>query len=163
MAKFAETYLDEEFVQTVSAQIPWGHTVVLLDKFSDNTIRNWYVEKTIENGWSRNVLIHQIESGLYKRQAMSEKISNFENRLASPQSELAVQTMKDPYIFDFIPFSEEMVERDIENALVKDITKLLLELGTGFDFLGNQYHINVAAMIFTSTFCSTTSICTVML
>lgn len=143
MAKLAATYDDEDFVQQAVAQSPWGHTVVLLDKFSDSTIRNWYVEKTIENGWSRNVLIHQIESGLYERQAIAEKISNFENRLASPQSELAVQTMKDPYIFDFIPFSEEMVERDIENALVKDITKLLLELGTGFAFLGNQYHINV--------------------
>lgn len=143
MAKFAETYPDESFVQQAVAQIPWGHTTVLLDKFSDDTVRNWYLNKTIENGWSRNVLIHQIESGLYERQALAEKISNFENRLASPQSELAVQTMKDPYIFDFIPFSEDMVERDIENALVKDITKLLLELGTGFAFLGNQYHLNV--------------------
>ena len=74
---------------------------------------------------------------------LMDKISNFENRLASPQSELAVQTMKDPYVFDFIPFKEDMVERDIEQALVQDITKLLLELGTGFAFLGNQYHINV--------------------
>lgn len=143
MAKFAETYPDEAFVQQAVAQIPWGHTVVLLDRFSDSTVRNWYIEKTIENGWSRNVLIHQIESGLYERQVLVGKIANFENRLASPQSELALQTMKDPYIFDFIPFSEDMVERDIENALVKDITKLLLELGTGFAFLGNQYHINV--------------------
>ena len=143
MAKFAETYPDEAFVQQAVAQIPWGHTVVLLDKFSDDTVRNWYIEKTIENGWSRNVLIHQIESDLYERQVLAGKIANFENRLASPQSELALQTMKDPYIFDFIPFSEDMVERDIENALVKDITKLLLELGTGFAFLGNQYHINV--------------------
>lgn len=143
MAKFAETYPDETFVQQAVAQIPWGHTVVLLDKFSDSTVRNWYIEKTIENGWSRNVLIHQIESDLYARQVLAGKIANFENRLASPQSELALQTMKDPYIFDFIPFSEDMMERDIENALVKDITKLLLELGTGFAFLGNQYHINV--------------------
>ena len=103
----------------------------------------WYIQKTTENGWSHNVLIHQIESGLYERQVLAGKIANFENRLASPQSELALQTIKDPYIFDFIPFSEDMVERDIENALVKDITKLLLELGTGFAFLGNQYHINV--------------------
>ncbi len=74
---------------------------------------------------------------------LAEKVSNFESRLPSPQSELAVQTMKDPYIFDFIPFKEDMVERDIEQALVKDVTKLLLELGTGFAFLGNQYHLNV--------------------
>ena len=103
----------------------------------------WYAVQTAKNGWSRNVLVHQIESGLYQRQALAEKISNFENRLPSPQSELAVQTMKDPYIFDFIPFKEDMVERDIERALVQDVTKLLLELGTGFAFLGNQYHLNV--------------------
>ena len=143
MAKFAETYPDEGFVQQAVAQIPWGHTVVLLDKFSDNAVRNWYIHKIMENGWSRNVLVHQIESGLYERQALAGKISSFETRLASPQSELAVQTMKDPYIFDFIPFSEDMVERDIESALVKDVTGLLLELGTGFAFLGNQYHLNV--------------------
>lgn len=143
MAKFAGAYPDEEFVQQVVAQIPWGQNIVLLDKIDDEAVRRWYIEKTIENGWSRNVLIHQIESGLYARQALANKVSNFENRLASPQSELAVQTMKDPYIFDFIPFREDMVERDIENALVRDVTKLLLELGKGFAFLGNQYHINV--------------------
>lgn len=143
MAKFADTFSDIEFVQQVVAQIPWGHTVVLLDKVSDSTIRNWYIQKTAENGWSRNVLVHQIESGLYERQVIAEKVSNFERRLASPQSELAVQTMKDPYIFDFIPFAEDMRERDIEQALVKEVTKLLLELGTGFAFLGNQYHLNV--------------------
>ena len=143
MAKFAGAYPDEEFVQQVVAQIPWGQNIVLLDKIDDEAVRRWYIEKTIENGWSRNVLIHQIESGLYARQALANKVSNFENRMASPQSELAVQTMKDPYIFDFIPFREDMVERDIENALVRDVTKLLLELGKGFAFLGNQYHINV--------------------
>lgn len=88
-------------------------------------------------------LVHQIESGLYERQAVPQKVSNFEKLLASPQSELATQTMKDPYVFDFIPFKEDMVERDIEQALVKDITSLLMELGTGFAFLGNQYHLNV--------------------
>ena len=143
MAKFAATYPDSEFVQQVVAQIPWGHNVVLLDKVSDAGERNWYIEACRKNGWSRNVLVHQIESGLYQRQVLAEKISNFENRLPSPQSELAVQTMKDPYIFDFIPFKEDMVERDIERALVQDVTRLLLELGTGFAFLGNQYHLNV--------------------
>ena len=143
MAKFAATYPDTEFVQQVVAQIPWGHNVVLLDKVSDAEQRNWYIEACRKNGWSRNVLVYQIESGLYQRQALTEKISNFERRLPSPQSELALQTMKDPYIFDFIPFKENMVERDIERALVQDVTKLLLELGTGFAFLGNQYHLNV--------------------
>ena len=85
----------------------------------------------------------QIESDLYIRQVIADKVSNFERRLPSPQSEMAVQTMKDPYIFDFIPFREDMLEREIEQALVQDVTKLLLELGTGFAFLGHQYHINV--------------------
>lgn len=143
MAKFAATYPDIQFVQTVSAQIPWSHNVALLDKVKNPDIRKWYMEKAIENGWSHSVLIHQIESNLYERQAIADKVSNFERRLPAPQSELAMQTMKDPYVFDFIPFKEDMVERDIENALVRDVTKLLLELGTGFAFLGNQYHINV--------------------
>ena len=143
MAKFALAYPDPEFVQTVSAQIPWSHHVAILDKVKEADQRIWYIQKAAENGWSHSVLIHQIESGLYHRQVLTEKVSNFELRLPPPQSELAVQTMKDPYIFDFIPFREDMVERDIERALVQDVTKLLLELGTGFAFLGNQYHINV--------------------
>lgn len=143
MAKFALAYPDREFVQTVSAQIPWSHNTAILDKVKDQEQRIWYIKKAAENGWSHSVLIHQIESGLYQRQAIAEKVSNYSNRLPVPQSELAVQTMKDPYIFDFIPFHEDMVERDIERALVQDVTKLLLELGTGFAFLGNQYHLNV--------------------
>ena len=143
MAKFAEAYSADEFVQQPVAQIPWGHNVVLLDKVADKVERLWYAEQSRKNGWSRNVLVHQIESDLYQRQALAEKVSNFELRLPSPQSELAIQTMKDPYIFDFIPFKTDMLEREIEEALVKDVTKLLLELGTGFAFLGNQYHLNV--------------------
>ncbi len=148
MAKFAAEYSDEEFVQQVVAQIPWGHNIVLLDKIGDMSVRKWYIKKTIENGWSRNVLVHQIESGLYERQEVVKKISNFEQLLPASQGELAVQTMKDPYIFDFIPFKEDMVERDIEQALVKDVTALLLELGTGFAFIGNQYHLNVGGVDF---------------
>lgn len=143
MAKFARTYPDKEFVQQAVAQIPWGHNIVLLDKISDPDERIWYIEACRENSWSRAVLIHQIESGLYRRQAIAQKVSNFEARLPAPHGELAVQTMKDPYVFDFIPFRGDMVERDIEDALVRDVTKLLLELGTGFAFLGNQYHLNV--------------------
>ena len=143
-ASTVEQYYDPtEFVQQPVAQIPWGHNVVLLDKVADKVERLWYAEQSRKNGWSRNVLVHQIESDLYQRQALAEKVSNFELRLPSPQSELAIQTMKDPYIFDFIPFKTDMLEREIEEALVKDVTKLLLELGTGFAFLGNQYHLNV--------------------
>lgn len=142
MAKFAAEY-DKQFVQTVSAQIPWSHNVTIIEKVKSSEKREWYIKKTIENGWSHNVLVHQIESGLYERQVIANKISNFENLLPAAQSELAVQTMKDPYVFDFIPFKEDMVERDIEKALVKEVTSLLLELGTGFAFLGNQYHLTV--------------------
>lgn len=143
MAKYALAYPEREFVQTVSAQIPWSHNVAILEKVKEYDARIWYIQKTAKNGWSHSVLIHQIESGLYQRQVLANKVSNFENRLPSPQCELAVQTMKDPYVFDFIQIREEMVERDIEQALIKDVTKLLLELGTGFAFLGNQYHLNI--------------------
>ena len=143
MAKYALAYPEREFVQTVSAQIPWSHNVAILEKVKELDERIWYIQKTSENGWSHSVLIHQIESGLYQRQVLANKVSNFENRLPSPQSELAVQTMKDPYVFDFIQLREEMLERDIEEALIKDVTKLLLELGTGFAFLGNQYRLNI--------------------
>ncbi len=143
MAKFAASYSDVEFVQQVVAQIPWGQNVVLLDKIPDDTARRWYIDACAKNGWSRNVLVHQIESGLYERQALSGKVNNFPAALPPQQSELAQQMMKDPYVFDFIPFREDMVERDIERALVSEVTKLLLELGTGFAFLGNQYHLNV--------------------
>lgn len=143
MAKFAAEFPDIEFVQTVSAQIPWSHNVAIMDKVKDQNQRVWYIEKTIENGWSHSVLIHQIESKLYERQTIAHKVENFESHLPTPQSELAIQTMKDPYVFDFVPFKEDMIERDIENALVKDVTAFLLELGTGFAFLGHQYHLNV--------------------
>ncbi len=143
MAKFADTYKAMEFVQQVVAQIPWGQNIVVLDKISDENKREWYLRQTIENGWSRNVLVHQIESDLYARQVRSNKITNFENKLDSPQNELAIQTLKDPYIFDFISIKADMIERDIENELVKNVTKLLLELGKGFAFLGNQYHLEV--------------------
>ena len=95
MAKFAATYSEQEFVQQAVAQIPWGHNIVLLDKITDSEQRRWYAEACQKNGWSRNVLIHQIESGLYERQVLNSKVSNFKQRLPSPQSELATQTMKD--------------------------------------------------------------------
>ncbi len=151
MAKFANTYPNIEFVQTVSAQISWSHNVTILDKVSDAEQRICYMESAAKNGWSKNVLVHQIESGLYERQALPDKVNNFAMALPPQQSELAQQMMKDPYVFDFIPFREDMVERDIERALVSEVTKLLLELGTGFAFLGNQYHLNVGGDVFIST------------
>jgi len=143
MAKFADTYKDIVIVQQAVAQLPWGHNIVLMDKIKDSTERMWYIDKCIENAWARNNFVHQIEFNLYARQAISDKATNFKCKLISPQSELAEETLKDPYIFDFIELKENMLERDIENELVRNVTKLLLELGTGFAFLGNQYHIEV--------------------
>lgn len=143
MAKFADLFSADEIVQAALAQITWYHHITLMDKVKDRDMYLWYAEKASENGWSRNVLVHQIESGLYARQVTAQKISNFESRLPSPQSELAIQTMKDPYIFDFIPFKDDMKERDIEDAMVRDVTRLLLELGTGFAYVGHQYHMVV--------------------
>ena len=107
MSKFAELFSEEEIVQEALAQITWYHHVTLMDKVKDHDQYIWYANSAVKNGWSRNVLVHQIESGLYSRQVLTEKVSNFEKRLPAPQSELALQTMKDPYVFDFIPFKEE--------------------------------------------------------
>jgi len=144
MRKFAQEYSDFEFVQTVSAQISWSHNIEIMDKIKSMEERKWYIEKTIENGWSLNVLAHQIQTGLYKRQVLVNKTTNYEKSLSSPQSVLAKGVLKDPYVFDFITFRDDMVEIELEKELVKQITKLLLELGSGFAFLGNQYHLEVA-------------------
>ena len=132
MAKFSKTYPDLEFVQTVSAQLSWSHNTTLLDKTKDDAQRNWYTKKAIESGWTLDVLEMQIEYQLYERQLIAKKDTNFSLRLECPQSELAEQTLKNPYIFNFVDYREGMVEREIENELVKNVTKLLLELGTGF-------------------------------
>jgi predicted nuclease of restriction endonuclease-like (RecB) superfamily len=143
MAKFAKTYGDLEFVQTVSAQLSWSHNTVLLDKIKDEIRRIWYAKKAIELDWTLNTLEIQIEYQLYERQILAKKDTNFNLRLEAPQKQLAEQALKSPYIFDFINYRQDMVERDIENELVRNITKLLLELGTGFAFVGQQYHIEV--------------------
>jgi predicted nuclease of restriction endonuclease-like (RecB) superfamily len=143
MAKFSSCYSDIEIVQKVSAQLSWSHNVALLDKVKGEDQRIWYAKKAIENGWSINVMTHQIESMLYKRQVLADKTTNFETNLENPQSELAQQTLKDPYIFDFVQLRENAIERDIEDQLVRNVTQLLLEFGTGFAFIGNQYHMEI--------------------
>ena len=100
MAKFAARFSDRKIVQEVLAQITWYHNIALMDKVKTAEEHIWYANATVKNGWSRNVLVHQIESNLYQRQVLADKVTNFEHRLPSPQSELAVQTMKDPYVFD---------------------------------------------------------------
>lgn len=141
MRAFADAYPDKLFVQEVLAQITWYHNITLLDKAKNAVEREWYIRQTIQHGWSRNILVHQIESGLYHRQGKA--ITNFERTLPSPQSELAQQILKDPYIFDFLSIGEEAKEQDLERALIEHIRKFLLELGVGFAFVGSQYHLEV--------------------
>ena len=148
MAKFAKEYPDEQFVHQLGGQIPWRHHTELMDKIKDKAERLWYMKKTVENGWSRSVLIHQIELELYQRQIKVSKVDNFKNTLPSPQSDLVQQATKDPYIFDFVSCAEDVYETQLERALVDNVTKLLLELGTGFAFIGNQYHLEVGSRDF---------------
>ena len=142
MLKFAHEF-DYEKVQQIVAQIPWGHITHLMDKVSNAQEREWYIEKTIENGWSRSVLMHQLSTKLYDRQEASVKVSNFGKLLPPAESEMIEQAMKDPYIFDFVTARQGLVEKDIEDQMVKDVAALLLELGKGFAFVGRQYHLQV--------------------
>ena len=141
MRAFAETYPDEQIVQEALAQITWYHNIALMEKLKSQDERLWYARKTVEHGWSRNILVCQIESQLYQRQGGA--ITNFERALPKPQSDLAQQLLKDPYHFDFLTLGAEVQERDLEAALVSHIREFLLELGVGFAFVGNQYHLVV--------------------
>jgi len=141
MRAFAEAYPDASIVQEPPAQITWYHNTTLLDKVKDSATRRWYMEQTIAHGWSRNVLVHQIESGLYQRQGQA--LNNFERTLPPAQSDLARQTLKDPYIFDFLSLGDEAHERDLEHGLTSHLRDFLLELGVGFAFVGSQYHLEV--------------------
>lgn len=144
MRQFAQLYPHRQIVQEVLAQLTWYHIITLMDKVKNEKGRLWYAVQTIQNGWSRNVLVHQIENGLYNRQKGTHKITNFRQTLPSPQSELAQQTIKDPYIFDFLNISQNAKELELQNELVRHITKFLLELGAGFTFVGNQYHLEIS-------------------
>jgi len=141
MRSFAHTWRNMEFVQEVLAQLPWYHQLALLDKLDNNEKRIWYAQKAIENNWSRNVLVMQIETRLIERQGNA--VSNFEQRLPKPDSDLARESIKDPYRFDFLGLTEEAQEREIEGALVKHVTQFLLELGAGFAFVGRQVLLQV--------------------
>ncbi|WNY24096.1 Putative nuclease YhcG [Methanimicrococcus hongohii] len=145
MRKFAELFPENEIVQEPLAQLTWYHLQLLMDKFSSNIPQYiWYANKAVENGWSRNVLLHQIDMKLYERQAIADKTTNFESVLPSPQSELAQETLKNPYVFDFIEARKEIIEREIEQELVANIAKTIMELGTGFAYVGNQYHLEIS-------------------
>ena len=141
MRAFASAYKDEVIVQQSAAQLPWFHICLLLDKVKDAREREWYMRAAVQHGWSRDILAHQIDSGLYQRQGQA--ITNFDATLPAPQSDLARQVLKDPYNFDFLSLGAEAHERDLERGLLVHLRDFLLELGVGFAFLGSQYHLEV--------------------
>lgn len=144
MQKFATEFKNDVFLQEVLAKLSWNHNQILLDKVKNQEIRKWYAKETIENGWSVSILTHQIASKLYERQALLEnKTTNFDETLPSPNNEQAKELLKNPYIFDFITADKDLKELDIERELTTNITKLLLELGNGFAFVGRQYHLEI--------------------
>lgn len=141
MRSFAEAWASEEIVQRLVGQIPWGQNITLITKLKSKEEREWYARKIVEKGWSRPVLEHQIESRLMQR--TGKAVTNFDETLPAPLSDLARETLKDPYLFDFLSVGDEAHEREIERELVKHITNFLLELGAGFSFVGRQVHLEV--------------------
>lgn len=132
-----------QILQTMSAKIPWSHNILILDKIKEDEKRIWYMEQTSINGWSYDVLAFQIKSNLYDRQVLGDKPNNFKNTLNDYQSDLAKNMMKDPYILNISGLKQNYIEIELENAMVEKIKTVLLELGNGFSFVGNQYKIEV--------------------
>lgn len=141
MRAFAEAWPEPEFVQQAAARLPWFHLCTLLDKLGTREERDWYLARAIEHGWSRSVLVLQIETNA--RERTGRATTNFEVRLPPPQSDLARETLKDPYRFDFLGIGDEAQERTVEDALMAHISRFLLELGAGFAFVGRQVHLEV--------------------
>ena len=142
MRAFAQAWPDIAIVQAPLAQLPWYHNFALLEKLASRDERLWYARQAIQNGWSRNVLVHQIQTRLYSRQGKA--LTNFGSTLPPPQSELAQQLIKDPYDFDFLTLGPKMVESDLQRGLINHLRHLILELGKGFAFVGSEYHIQVS-------------------
>lgn len=142
MRAFAQAWPDAKSIgQQAVGQLPWGHITVLLDKLDERQARDWYAEHATIHGWSRSVLLNQIMNGT--RQRIGAAPSNFAGRLAPADSDLARQLAKDPYVFDFLELTEEVTERDLEQALLDRIVDTLRELGAGFAFIGRQVHLEV--------------------
>lgn len=133
--------LDGRTLPAVCASLPWFHNVVLVEKLKDPAQRLWYAAKAVEAGWSRAVLVHQIEADLFARQGKA--ISNFDRTLPAPQSDLAGQLLKDPHNFEFLALADDARERHLEAGLLGHLKTFLLELGVGFAFVGSQYHLEV--------------------
>lgn len=145
MRKFYDTYKDISNLPMALAKLPWSFNCLLIDKVKEENKRIWYAEKCLENGWSHVVLDHQIDLQLFERQANKKnKLSNFESQLAPVQGELAIDMMKDPYVFELTGTKEKMLEKDIEIAMMENVKSVLLEMGRGFSFVGNQYKVSTS-------------------
>ena len=141
MKRFAEEYSFEEIGQQAVDQLPWGHNIVLMYEIQDKKEREFYIQKTKDHSWTRNILSMQIETNLYEREGKA--ITNFSAKLPAPHSDLANATLRNPYLFDFLSLGKDAHEREVEKALVAHIERFLIELGEGFAFLGRQYHLQV--------------------
>ncbi len=141
MVQFYKEYADDEIGQLSVAQIPWTHNIILIQKIKDKELRYWYIQKILENGWSRDVLTLMIKSEVHKREG--SLVSNFKNILPPLESDLVQQSFKDPYRFDFLTITEPFREKELENSLIKHMEKFLIELGSGFAFVGRQYKLEV--------------------
>lgn len=143
MKKFYEEYQRFTILPPVVAKLPWTHNTILIDKVKNIDERLWYAEKALDNGWSKIVLDHQIDLKLFERQANnSKKFTNYDEKLPNIQGELAIDMIKDPYIFELAEIKERAVEKDIEDAMTEKMKNVLLELGKGFSFVGNQYRVS---------------------
>ena len=141
MRAFAEAWPEPEFVQQAAAQLPWFHLCTLIDKLKTRQEWDWYLGKAIEHNWSRNILVMQIETRLRERTGAA--VTNFATQLPRPHSDLARESLKDPYRLDFLGLGEDAEERAIETAIDRHITRFLIELGAGFAYVGRQVHVEV--------------------
>lgn len=141
MVQFYKEYSNDEFVQPIVAQIPWTHNIILIQKIKDKNIRFWYMEQTLQNGWSKDILSLMINSEVHNR--TGNLVSNFSQILPPLESDLVQQSFKDPYRFDFLTITEPFRERELENNLIKHMEKFLIELGSGFAFVGRQYKLEI--------------------
>ncbi|MDL2259263.1 PDDEXK nuclease domain-containing protein [Deltaproteobacteria bacterium OttesenSCG-928-K17] len=142
VAQFEQT----QKLYDLAFQLPWGHNIILIEKVKDLAARLWYMEQTVNGGWSRDTLAMFIRSEAFSRRGQAA--NNFSDKLPSPQSELAASLLKDPYIFDFLTIEEPFHERELETELIRHVEKFLLELGSGFAFVGRQYHLDVGEQDF---------------
>ena len=144
MRAFAEAWPDRAIVQRTVAQLPWRSNLALIEKLEHPEARLWYAQKTIENGWSRDILALQIESGLRERQGRA--VTNFPVTMPPSDSDMAAQVFKDPYLFDFLGTADPRREREVERALVDHIQRFLLEMGAGFAFVGRQVQLELSSV-----------------